>query len=97
MRESPQEPGDVAHLRVGCDHAQVARGKNRERPSNGVASLVGSLQTTGRRCVGGGQRKASTMLGTILLIVLILVLIGALPTWGYSRSWGYGPRAAASV
>ena len=31
------------------------------------------------------------MLGTILLIVLILVLIGALPSWPHSRSWGYGP------
>jgi len=31
------------------------------------------------------------MLGTILLILLILLLIGALPTWGYSRGWGYGP------
>jgi hypothetical protein len=31
------------------------------------------------------------MLGTILLIVLILLLIGALPTWPYSRSWGYYP------
>lgn len=30
-------------------------------------------------------------LGTILLIVLILILIGALPTWGYSRNWGYRP------
>lgn len=31
------------------------------------------------------------MLGTILLILLILLLIGALPSWGYSRGWGYGP------
>lgn len=30
-------------------------------------------------------------LGTILIIVLILFLLGALPTWGHSRSWGYGP------
>ena len=30
-------------------------------------------------------------LGTILLIILILILIGALPSWGYSRGWGYGP------
>ncbi len=30
-------------------------------------------------------------LGTILLIILVLALIGALPTWGYSRGWGYGP------
>jgi hypothetical protein len=31
------------------------------------------------------------MLGTILLIVLILMLIGAIPTWGHSRNWGYAP------
>ena len=31
------------------------------------------------------------MLTTILIIVLILALVGALPTWGYSRDWGYGP------
>ena len=30
-------------------------------------------------------------LGTILLIILILLLIGAVPNWGYSRGWGYGP------
>ncbi len=36
-------------------------------------------------------------LGTILLIVLILVLIGALPTWPYSGSWGYAPSGLAGV
>ena len=30
-------------------------------------------------------------LGTILLIVLILMLVGVLPSWPHSRSWGYGP------
>jgi len=30
-------------------------------------------------------------MSTILLIVLILLLLGALPAWPYSRSWGYGP------
>lgn len=30
-------------------------------------------------------------LGTILLIVIILMLIGVLPTWPHARSWGYGP------
>ncbi len=30
-------------------------------------------------------------MGTILIIILILLLIGALPTWGFSRGWGYGP------
>jgi len=30
-------------------------------------------------------------LSTVLLIILVLILIGAVPTWGYSRGWGYGP------
>ena len=30
-------------------------------------------------------------IGTILLIILVLLLIGALPSWPHSRSWGYGP------
>jgi hypothetical protein len=30
-------------------------------------------------------------MGLILLIVLILLLVGGLPTWPYSRRWGYGP------
>ena len=36
-------------------------------------------------------------LGTILLIVLILLLIGAIPRWGYSRGWGYGPSGAVGI
>lgn len=31
------------------------------------------------------------MLGTILIVLLVLLLIGALPRWGYSSGWGYGP------
>lgn len=36
-------------------------------------------------------------LGTILIIILILILIGALPNWGYSRGWGYGPSGAVGT
>ena len=36
-------------------------------------------------------------LGTILLIVLILVLIGVIPTWPHSRSWGYVPSGVLGV
>lgn len=35
--------------------------------------------------------------GTILLIILILLLIGAVPSWGYSRNWGYGPSGILGV
>jgi len=36
-------------------------------------------------------------LGTILLIVLILMLIGAIPTWPHSRNWGYGPSGGLGL
>ena len=37
------------------------------------------------------------MLGTILIIILILLLIGALPSWPYSRGWGYYPSGGAGL
>ena len=37
------------------------------------------------------------MLGTILIIILILLLIGALPTWGYSSGWGYYPSGGLGL
>lgn len=36
-------------------------------------------------------------LGTILLIVLILLLVGAIPTWPHSKTWGYGPSGALGL
>ena len=36
-------------------------------------------------------------LSTILLIILILALLGAIPTWPYSRSWGYAPSGVIGV
>lgn len=37
------------------------------------------------------------MLGTILLIILILLLLGAVPAWPHSRGWGYGPSGIIGV
>ena len=36
-------------------------------------------------------------MSTILLIVLILLLVGAFPSWPHSRNWGYGPSGALGV
>jgi len=37
------------------------------------------------------------MLGTIIIVILILALVGALPTWGHSRNWGYGPSGGLGL
>jgi hypothetical protein len=41
--------------------------------------------------------KELIMLGTILIIILILLVIGAIPRWGYSSGWGYGPSGILGV
>lgn len=38
-----------------------------------------------------------TMLGTVLVILLILMLVGAIPRWGYSSGWGYGPSGIVGI
>jgi len=37
------------------------------------------------------------MLGTVLVVILILMLIGAIPRWRYSSGWGYGPSGIVGV
>lgn len=37
------------------------------------------------------------MLWTILLVILVLMLVGALPTWGHSRNWGYAPSGGVGL
>jgi len=37
------------------------------------------------------------MLGTILIVILILLLLGCLPRWGHSREWGYGPSGGVGL
>lgn len=36
-------------------------------------------------------------MGTILIIILILLLLGAVPRWGYSSGWGYGPSGIVGI
>jgi hypothetical protein len=37
------------------------------------------------------------MLSTVLVVILILLLIGAIPRWGYSSGWGYGPSGIVGI
>jgi hypothetical protein len=37
------------------------------------------------------------MLGTILIVLLVLMLLGSLPTWPHSRNWGYGPTGGLGL
>jgi hypothetical protein len=43
------------------------------------------------------SRRVEMSIGTILLVLLVLLLIGAIPSWPYSRRWGYGPSGGLGV
>jgi hypothetical protein len=64
---------------------------------------AGRFDPDPRRRIGAGAREAAAekeqvmSLGTILLIILVLMLLGVLPTWPHARSWGYGPSGIVGV
>jgi hypothetical protein len=49
------------------------------------------------RAKGARKPMRAAMLSTVLLIVLILLVVGAIPSWPYSRGWGYGPSGLLGV
>jgi hypothetical protein len=69
------------------------------RVDSGIALAVIDCVTV--RCVGDGStgsrdaKEVSRM--TLLMVILLLVLVGAIPAWPYSRSWGYTPSGLLLV
>jgi type VI protein secretion system component VasK len=55
------------------------------------------LQSAWRTAADHSQGRRSMTVGTVLFIVLILLLIGALPSWNYSRNWGYAPTGTLGI
>ena len=43
------------------------------------------------------KRTTNMSIGLILLIILVLILVGAIPSWPHSRSWGYGPSGGVGL
>jgi Protein of unknown function (DUF3309) len=86
---------DVSHTRIRIDDASAA-------------SLARALPLAlSRRLFAGSgnmaainqkqHRSTAMSLGTILLIILVLLLVGALPTWPYSSGWGYYPTGGLGL
>ena len=50
---------------------------------------------TGRTSIEDASKSIS--LGTIVLVLLVLMLVGAIPSWPHSRSWGYGPSGGLGL
>jgi hypothetical protein len=52
---------------------------------------------SGNPALARHSQERAAMLSTILLVVLILLLVGSIPSWPYSRGWGYGPSGILGV
>lgn len=59
--------------------------------------LVGNDEEGDAESASQILRRADMTIGTILLVILILLLIGAIPSWPYSRQWGFGPSGGLGV
>jgi hypothetical protein len=70
-----------------AEHAGTKCGAQRWRPGLSSQPFSGRPQF----------RSFDMSLGTILIIILILLLIGAIPSWPYSSGWGYGPSGILGV
>src|SRR3954468_21764353 len=77
------------------------RGRKRSRP--GLPAWPKRRPCSAVETGGGSDRYDLVTffrrykMGTILIIILILLLLGALPSWGYSRNWGYGPSGGLGL
>jgi hypothetical protein len=82
---SEQTMGGAVDILAECP---PACGSTRNRSGSSVLAPANRQRRT---------KEQVMSLGTILLIILILMLLGILPTWPHARSWGYGPSGIVGV
>jgi Protein of unknown function (DUF3309) len=59
--------------------------------------MIGAGHSGSRPSPISREKRNKKMLGTILIVILILALLGALPRWSHSRDWGYAPTGGVGV
>ena len=85
--------GQAQSLRLNVrQHTEAIRTKEDNRPNDSVHCCHSPQRQF--RCQ---QMEIDMSLGTILLIILILMLFGAIPAWPHSRGWGYGPSGGLGL
>ena len=78
--------------------AQIAQCASAQTPLAALIILRDSVpRFAGNGSDGKPTRERTMSIGTILLVVLILMLVGVLPVWPHASSWGYGPSGIVGV
>ena len=105
---SPRIAGPTRNLSIGfptgsrrCRPLPIALGsmcggvQNASVNANSIESVVRGISRQGQLPFRYQEKQMS--LGLILLIVLVLALVGVIPAWGHSSSWGYGPSGGIGL
>jgi Protein of unknown function (DUF3309) len=95
-RSLPQSPSrhHFHRARVLTNHGQRVTGAPRGDRHDSSWRVASGLHGLRRR--GVSAREVSQM-STILIVILVLVLLGVVPTWPHSRGWGYGPSGIVGL
>ena len=72
---------------------------NTEQPAGKTKGAVGKDKRVLRKALSTrvSREWSIAMLGTVLIVILVLLLVGALPTWPHSKSWGYYPSGGLGL
>jgi hypothetical protein len=79
------------------ERAALSAGNSLQRIRHGPFDASRGLRVRELNSLTRNTEERSVTLGTILLIVLVLMLVGAFPRWSHSRSWGYGPSGGLGL
>jgi len=100
----PRSVAPLASPKRGLFDPQDAEREISAISSAGKRQLFEKVQFRFAICISTPWKSIPTrkigefiMLGTVLLVLLVLMLVGALPAWGHSRSWGYGPSGGLGL
>jgi hypothetical protein len=92
---APVASHDICHPFTTCDRERISHWNKIHKATFSPQFQRRKSQKAFADRPDSGDTKI--MLGTVLLVILILLLLGALPNWGYSRSWGYGPSGGLGL
>jgi len=85
--------------RFSCGSGAVRANGNAEQPAGKTKGAVGKDKQVLRKALSTrvSREWSIAMLGTVLIVILVLLLVGALPTWPHSKSWGYYPSGGLGL
>ena len=84
----------MPRLCIGPAHQQCETGGQQLAPAKVFPT---GLARSGSKLSRRNWGECTCHSGTILIIILILILLGVIPTWGHSRGWGYGPSGIVGL